>query len=177
MLMELLWIAGTLDLRRPSKYRAPSWSWMSVDGPIHYFTETDTDDLDKWAEIVAVAVTTVDGTIAGQVESGSIRIKGKITTEIIGRNENTTDDDIEPGADDIESFFDYDYIDGIEISRSQALSYLALLNSYMESLVWGLILHRLENGYFKRRGRFKVCLSYEAWKALERLPSETVNII
>lgn len=32
----LLWMAEVEPLRKPQVLRAPSWSWASVDGPIHY---------------------------------------------------------------------------------------------------------------------------------------------
>jgi hypothetical protein len=38
-LLELLWKAESRQ-PLPSKYRAPSWSWASVDGPVTYFMET-----------------------------------------------------------------------------------------------------------------------------------------
>ncbi|CZR68030.1 uncharacterized protein PAC_17929 [Phialocephala subalpina] len=39
LVFGLLWYNKTNQpLRRPARYRAPSWSWASVDGPINFFT-------------------------------------------------------------------------------------------------------------------------------------------
>ncbi|KAF1986510.1 HET-domain-containing protein [Aulographum hederae CBS 113979] len=55
LVQQLLWRVDT-PRKRPEKYRAPSWSWISVNGPISNLVEYDEDDaeqneeLQKWFE-------------------------------------------------------------------------------------------------------------------------------
>ena len=37
---ELLWINKDVRMRRPSKYRAPSWSWAAIDGKVGWMHDT-----------------------------------------------------------------------------------------------------------------------------------------
>jgi hypothetical protein len=74
----LLWKVpiGT-QATRPSVYRAPSWSWASIDANISYYSP-------HWAEVFSRSMITVEEAITqpvtndptGQVRSGRIRIRG-----------------------------------------------------------------------------------------------------
>lgn len=39
--MQLLWYARGHSTDRPREYRAPSWSWAAIDGPISYFVSAN----------------------------------------------------------------------------------------------------------------------------------------
>ncbi|CAK7228610.1 hypothetical protein SBRCBS47491_006963 [Sporothrix bragantina] len=60
-----------LPLKRPSKARAPGWSWASVDGSIvfEYILQTD-----LCATFCAATIDAVDGSAFGRVRSGTLRI-------------------------------------------------------------------------------------------------------
>ena len=65
---------------RPQTYRAPSWSWASVEGLIHTFPEARPEE-DRWIELCQVlyAETTPlgEGT-TGQVSDGYIKLRGRL---------------------------------------------------------------------------------------------------
>jgi hypothetical protein len=72
----LLWITALEGKRinnqaeRPQKYRAPSWSWASVEGVIEF---VDREALSiPWVRILAVDVTLVDNDEFGRVAGGHI---------------------------------------------------------------------------------------------------------
>jgi hypothetical protein len=74
---ELAWTARrNASLRRPTDYRAPTWSWASVDGDLRY---TDYGD-DKFLMIdVLEARTTPAGQDdTGAVTGGFIRLRGSL---------------------------------------------------------------------------------------------------
>jgi len=73
--VQLLWYS--LGDTRPSKsYRAPSWSWASIDGPIEWWphlTETPLARLESWK------IELEDENLPyGSVRSGYVEIKGRL---------------------------------------------------------------------------------------------------
>ena len=65
---------------RPQTYRAPSWSWASVEGTIITFPEVRPEE-DRWLELCQVleAKTTPLGEdTTGQVSDGYIRLRGRL---------------------------------------------------------------------------------------------------
>lgn len=68
-------------LTRPSEYRAPTWSWASVDGRVHWFSreaEVETD-IAKSVEIVKCDVQTVYTTAPfGEVQDGVLELRGPV---------------------------------------------------------------------------------------------------
>jgi hypothetical protein len=64
--------------RRPQQYRAPSFSWASLDGPVSWFE--DNPLIKEWSRTYATfinhEVTPVDNNKFGQLASGYIRLKG-----------------------------------------------------------------------------------------------------
>ena len=82
--IQLLWTvacfepANFMPLPRPRIYRAPSWSWASVDGKIesyHYQYENYEGIL---VTILDAGVTPVGADSTGQIKDGYIRLNGRI---------------------------------------------------------------------------------------------------
>jgi len=77
---QLLWTyeaPGT----RPTKYRAPSWSWASIDAPTNRALKPGrTHEQDLLAGILSVSVESPTGDTTGQVTSGYIRVRGILCT-------------------------------------------------------------------------------------------------
>jgi hypothetical protein len=67
---------------RPHTYRAPSWSWASVEGGISYencFVARQSNDRKAHvASIVDARVNTVDGNSTGQATGGFVQIRGHV---------------------------------------------------------------------------------------------------
>lgn len=77
LLEDLLWDVLPIEVRaqRPDRYRAPSWSWASVDGRISYWGSSTGQD--RITVINAeVSLQSVDFT--GQVKAGEIRLRGNL---------------------------------------------------------------------------------------------------
>jgi hypothetical protein len=77
----LLWFNATTDpLRRPARYRAPSWSWASLDGPIDFFSISAGTILDDTVEIydVDARIETQGLDPFGRVKYGELRLWGAV---------------------------------------------------------------------------------------------------
>ena len=74
---ELLWSAGPSC--RPKTYRAPSWSWLSAEGRIYYcHCDFDRSKDEIWATVIDAYVSYYDGSSAGQISGGELRIRGRL---------------------------------------------------------------------------------------------------
>jgi hypothetical protein len=60
---------------RPTEWRAPSWSWASVDGPIVYTPTQPGICDDTYAHVVDASVTPLAGDVFGQLSAGTLRIE------------------------------------------------------------------------------------------------------
>ena len=59
--------------RKPKKYRAPSWCWSSLDGPIHYVTHGGA----KEVHLIEANCTPAGDDLYGEVSDGYIIVKGE----------------------------------------------------------------------------------------------------
>ncbi len=103
---DLLWATGKgtsqtdpNNCTRSAAYRAPSWSWASIDGPIHFiwiFQGISSSDgpngrfhftIDTDAEVLDVAVDPAhEGRYSnGQLSGGSISLSGRLRKSTWGR--------------------------------------------------------------------------------------------
>jgi hypothetical protein len=77
----LLWYAKTdLPLRRPAGYRAPSWSWASTDGPVHFFTINAGRIPENWIEVEDLVywIDLAGHDPFGQVKDGALTVTGSM---------------------------------------------------------------------------------------------------
>ena len=91
----LMWSASFGDqLSRPAPYRAPSWSWASVEGPVEYVVVDNNDT--TAVKIVHAKVEPLGYDKHGQVKAGSITICGVLVsaTTAVVRGQQTTITDI-----------------------------------------------------------------------------------
>lgn len=88
---DLLWSARWEDgsgleryyTKKPNKWRAPSWSWASIEGPVMFprryinsISGVITEGLRYWAEIISAECTPSSLDPTGTVATGSLVIKG-----------------------------------------------------------------------------------------------------
>ena len=156
---ELCWrVYGRADGQgpfRPPKYRAPTWSWASVEGRISYEYKRDHDITgDTHLGFVEdVNVETVDGTATGPVKSASMQIKGPLRA----------------------SSYRYFRSDDPVQATPDKIFYLTMFGLYCDTMVWGLALRRLETGTnkecYEHIGTFDFSDDdfYDFWKAPETL--------
>lgn len=75
---SLLWERRPAETKRSPTYRAPSWSWANVDGPLNFYQSRDL--FGRWknvSEVLDVWAKPVEGhDHLGQIEDGAITIRG-----------------------------------------------------------------------------------------------------
>jgi hypothetical protein len=75
---QLLWMTYKhLKKSRPAEYRAPSWSWASVNGAVAFRDILEADEYNTLAQVVDANVTTHAEKI-GRVTGGYVEIRGKL---------------------------------------------------------------------------------------------------
>jgi hypothetical protein len=81
IITEILWAAkadSSFQTRRPSKYRAPTWSWASVDGPIGYLWTGGEQRWQQCCTVLDAQVDTVGDDHTGQLKGGYLRVFGTL---------------------------------------------------------------------------------------------------
>ena len=159
---ELCWKASRkADGRqpyRPTEYRAPTWSWASVEGNISYMHKKDYDITGdtRLAFVENVEIETFDGTAAGPVKSASMQIEGPLKVSY-------------------PRFSSDDYTQ----AKPDMVSYLAMFGLYLDQRIWGLALRRLESGprkgCYERIGTFEV--DDEDYDRFYHAPKTLITII
>lgn len=76
----LLWYVGRsrIEPRRSLQYRAPSWSWASLDGPVQYFAEHYQFVFHQDIEILEAKCTSSPLDPTGRVKAGHILLRGSL---------------------------------------------------------------------------------------------------
>ena len=160
---ELCWrVSERADNRqpfRPSGYRAPTWSWASVEGTISYEHKEDYDIAGdtQLAFVEDVKVETVDGSATGPVQSASMQIEGPLIA--LSDRHFRSDDPAQAIPDDI--------------------FYLTIFQLWGSLKVRGLALRRLDSGpgqgFYERIGIFEY--SEEDIEKFSTAPETTITII
>lgn len=77
--LGLVWISISPS-SRPSQYRAPSWSWASIDGPVLFYDWllTGRAEVVFYTSLISAEVKTLEGMETGQVSSGKMILKGNL---------------------------------------------------------------------------------------------------
>ena len=158
---ELCWqVSEKADGRqpyRPTEYRAPTWSWASIEGNIWYMYKEDYDMTGdtQLAFVRDVEIETFDGTAAGPIKSASMQIEGPLKLSY----PRFKSDDYTQAIPDMVFY----------------LAMFGLFGLYCDQRIWGLALRRLEfgprKGCYERIGTFEVfdedCdIFYDASKTL-----------
>lgn len=80
----LLWIAED-ETSRPSEYRAPSWSWASVEGPVSYWKFLHKEDILSFRStlsFVQVELHTSTESSYGEIQGGKVQLEGWLTEQV-----------------------------------------------------------------------------------------------
>lgn len=80
LIHQLAWRCGYPVSTRPEKYRAPSWSWASIDSNIDYFSEmySSLETSFPLAEVLEVRVELATDDEMGQVKGGFLILSGQL---------------------------------------------------------------------------------------------------
>ncbi|KAI8713815.1 HET domain-containing protein [Fusarium sp. LHS14.1] len=120
------------DPRERPEYRAPSWSWASIDGPICFTTTTREDKL-HWLEYVVrvldAQVTPLDGDKMAQVKSGYVKVEGRLRSlrVISGKLENGS------------NYHGTEFV-GVEVGGTEISDFYSLIDTEPDCELNGLLL-------------------------------------
>lgn len=81
LLRQLLWNTDPSERSfRPPKYRAPTWSWAVIDGPVKYFRSEEHDTNNRWvASLVDHKIVPVDPTNPfGPLDYAELTVRGPL---------------------------------------------------------------------------------------------------
>ena len=158
---ELCWKAENNTPIRPHQYRAPTWSWLSVEGAITYRRIDDLAilDLKQQSCVQSIKVVTSDRTSTGQIQSGWIQIKGRLL-------ENSS----------------YSYVPDNETQPPPThVSLLAMFSVYLSFYVWGLALRRTGSRSgrkcYERVGYFSIVNDFWIYEDFISAPIKVVRVI
>jgi hypothetical protein len=155
---QLAWFVSTWDVTRPKTYRAPSWSWASVNGRIHFrqeYWETRIDHI----RLVDAQVTATKSGPFGEVENAFLQLLSRALVKA----RVSVDQDLEKGNLQASGFELPSYnvwYDTESFKPSENMYCLPLYenNTSFVVLMIGLLVEvvRDQPGTFRRVGRFRI---------------------
>lgn len=154
----LLWEVGSLLEPRPSQYRAPSWSWASVNGRISFAVGASSED-DPDLQILSIDSELIEPTApCGNLKSASITVRGWIR-RLYWTDLSTTLlelDESESVQHDARDTLADTMADASEDKNHDMLLVwcLQICTNTMNDGPHGLILTKEYGNVFKRRGHF-----------------------
>lgn len=177
----LLWTSGLMSGywnkadgggQRPLEYRAPSWSWASLDVARFKFPLTLSSQCHPLDFIVNVGVELVTDDPFGQVESAYLRVKGKLSKITFEKNNQAGEGAAQPPKRMVLSRPNQSYVvksnplahmdlRGTDFISTPDLYFFQLVSGVLKdgsiSFCRGLILHPtgLAQGQFERYGLLK----------------------
>ncbi|KAI1734813.1 heterokaryon incompatibility protein-domain-containing protein [Xylaria scruposa] len=88
LIEDLLWRTFALSAERSSKWRAPTWSWASMNGRIQYDYNSNNAKR-TFAKVLEIECTPLasDGTL--ELTSATLRISSHMVTAVLRKNTNT----------------------------------------------------------------------------------------
>lgn len=68
----------TTPAARPPEYRAPSWSWASVDAPMTRAVSNEVDLCGEYVQVLGINIVPKDGDPTGRLRHACLRVKGHL---------------------------------------------------------------------------------------------------
>ncbi|KAK5679691.1 hypothetical protein LTS10_007639 [Elasticomyces elasticus] len=178
--------------RKATIYRAPSWSWASQDSSVSHSLAIR-EDMVRYAEIMDVDVTSVDGNDTGAVTAGYLVLRGPVVCGRLGAPAIIAEADNVIAIDcDEEEVTTLVLDDGIileatldddESNAKEVLACIMLEDSWAEhGVLFALLLQRVDDGScnFRRVGlatKQQQQLSAAQLLALKTMPSRTMTVM
>ncbi|KAF4624548.1 hypothetical protein G7Y89_g13622 [Cudoniella acicularis] len=164
LLANLLWASrdpDTLDHApfRPEGYRAPSWSWASIQGKIHFplLQTVSNPKIIEVSNIVAAFTSLGSPYPTGQVTDGQLVIRGSLVkAELSDWKTWQTPNGVCLRFNGLKPSIDPLVLDDLVAPRPETCFCLGILEIIHEQgvLFYGLGLERLETGFYRRIGYF-----------------------
>ena len=160
---QLLWeVSPNTAASRPKAFRAPSWSWASVDGRVGFRDILESNRQNKLAQVVDACVTTAPGDSTGTVTSGFATLKGRLIVAPWAQESSgwpgrifsfKISDETVSGISDVEGF---EFLSGRSVCLPVQVHLSDSDNSRFSSTLEGLVLEGPPepSGAYKRIGWF-----------------------
>ena len=167
---QLVWQVVGERTSRSSFYRAPSWSWLSIDGPIEPSTAFNSPVL---IEILSADIETPPGYELSHIKSGSICLRGILTRATWQYTPS-----IGPAKTRLSLLFDDRALDYVGISPDDHKETLpetvfclpVIPQRYQGDInVEGLLLHSVGDKHYQRLGYFRA-IGREVCEVIEQAP-------
>jgi hypothetical protein len=151
---QLFWqVSG--DARRPAEYRAPSWSWMSVDGQISIEHVYQLNQREVVLEVLEMQVTTTGlDEFVGPITDGLLAVRGMLIRATMTYDEQTEEASLVVNGNKVDWWMSWDVEFGT--GKERQLYCLPLRKSHYGNSYDGLFLVAvpLNRGTYQRWGYF-----------------------
>jgi hypothetical protein len=174
LLFGLLWNTyegeGAVQVSyRPQEYRAPSWSWASVEGRIEWSLRLRTIESSEDEMVVTIDASTVLKTnhATGQVTGGKLTIQGPLLLAHLSHDSSTRDNPQIEGSDCLDQM----ELDEPAKQPPETCFCLAILCRRQRQrprsrwVLLGLGLVEMDDGLYKRIGLFHSYENHELFEA------------
>jgi hypothetical protein len=185
LLFDLLWSAyndgADPKKRRPTKYRAPSWSWASVDGLVKIAWLEDTvaevgPNL-RQAEVVGCWVAlAADEAPFGEVRCASLRLKAVIKMGVVFESKGLSGPVMAVGSDGGKVEIGTASFDADEL-RLGEMAIVPVMWDAQGSFVWGLVLEWMPTKQFRRVGKFENSYGKKQVEWIVGLEAQLLDIV
>ncbi|KAK4183448.1 HET-domain-containing protein [Podospora australis] len=184
LLFDLLWeIEGSVTEPkvRPENYRAPSWSWASMNGLVRAsWKEGEAASVGenlRQAEVVDCQVTVPPkGTPFGELTSALLRLRAVLKQGVVVDGDGRAGTVMVVGRDGEKKKIGAVRFDADE-PRSEELAVVPIMWDAEGSFVWGLVLERLPAEQFKRVGKFQNNWKEKQVDWIDGLEAKVISII
>ncbi|KAF2968414.1 hypothetical protein GQX73_g5177 [Xylaria multiplex] len=85
---DLLWRTFALSAERPAEWRAPTWSWASINGRIRYNSSSD-EVKQTFAQILEIECIHLAADSTSELASATLVVSSHMVTAILRKNPNT----------------------------------------------------------------------------------------
>ena len=157
------WHVARAPIRRPSEYRAPSWSWASVNSQVEYTRSTHPGEVISKIELLEFDISYISaGLPFGRISSASLTVKGPVKQatwyhrrsglRFMGSSTLLLPDQVWTYRDAFQEGW------GEEDDSTESVWCLNTIEEELDTYtghVEGLILVSNDEGHFKRVGHFK----------------------
>lgn len=177
LINQLAWYVENWSGVKPQAYRAPSWSWASVDGQILYENWVLFDSWSPLVSILHAQVTTVDGNKPGQVSHGLLRLRGTLfKPEALAKNR--MEGSISPGKT-MMTYIDLEISSCMQLPADGVFCLPLIRSRGTLHGLRGLLLRACDDGV--DRGRFERVGYFIDWDPdlsfFRAQPQETIEIV
>ncbi|KAI1300819.1 heterokaryon incompatibility protein-domain-containing protein [Xylaria venustula] len=88
LIEDLLWRTFALSAERPSKWRAPTWSWASINGRVQYVSNSD-EVKRTFAQVLEIECAPLADDNTSELASATLVLSSHMVAAVLRKNTNT----------------------------------------------------------------------------------------